>query len=479
MSTLSPFSFLARNAAENPAEIFARSLTQTLTNAQACASARQLAAEFRAQGMHPGDLVALRLPDMLGLLVSVALMHEAAIGAPLPSTGLPPTVQVDWFITDAQSRRNDVPGVRVIVLDAELMRRAQARTVTDEPRAFPNMSSPVRVSFSSGTTGVPKGIATSLGVLDHYGATARTSWLRGDPFLVLMPLGTLFGIVAFYASLIHGLPYLLVGGADAREVLRVIEANGVTNLVGSPAQVAAVIDGAQEHRIRLPQLRGVLTAGSVMPAALVRRLREISPLCEAHTLCGSTEGTLLTERYEDSDDPMFIGYVSEGSEVEIVDEDGVPVAAGQVGRIRHRNPHMATGYIGDPEATRKAFIDGWFYPGDLARFRADGGIVLSGRVSERLNAGGVKVDANVLDLFSLDQAGVVDAAAFLVRDEGGVDRIALAVVPRPEFEVRPFLESLSARFGAASPAVLVRVDAIPRNTMGKPLRRELADGYRG
>lgn len=479
MSTLSPFSFLARNAAENPEGIFALGLDQSLRNDEALLLAQRFAAELRALGVVAGDRVAVRLPEMLSLLVTVALFHEAAVGMPVPKEGVPASVTVDWYVTAGAEGDPVIPDARPVLVDSAFLRRVQTREPATDPRSFADITSPLRVFFSSGTTGVPKGIETSVGAMEFYGDTAPETWLRGDPALMLMPLGTILGFAGFVIALRTGRTHHLVGGATPQGIIEMILRSGATALIGSPAQIGGVVATAESMGVRLPRVERVVTTGSVMPGAILERLAPLTGGCESHTVYGSTEATLATERYADSEDPLFVGYLVPGAEVEIVDEDAQPVPTGEIGRVRHRHRTMAQGYIGDPEATRLAFVDGWFYPGDLARFRPDGGVELTGRTSERLNAGGVKIDANILDLFALEQIGVVDAAAFLHRGDDGQERIALAVVPGPEFIVQPFLDVLSARFGVASPTILLRVEAIPRNTMGKALRRELAAGYRG
>lgn len=479
MSTLSPFSFLARTAADNPEGIFALGLDQSLRNDEALLFAQRFAAEFRELGVVAGERVAVLLPEMLSLLVAVALFHEAAVGVAVPREGVPESVAVDWFVTDGAEDAPVIPGARVVLVDAAFLRRVQSREPATDPRAYPDATSPVRVFFSSGTTGVPKGIETSVAAMEFYGETAPETWLRGDPALMLMPLGTIFGFAGFYIALCTGRTHHLVGGATPQGLIEMILRSGATTLVGSPAQIGGVVATAESLGVRLPRVERIVTTGSVMPGALLQRLGALAGGCESHTVYGSTEATLATERYADSEDPLFVGHLVPGAEVEIVDADTRPVPAGEVGRVRHRHRAMARGYIGDPEASRLAFLDGWFYPGDLARLRADGGLVLTGRTSERLNAGGVKLDANMLDLFALDQPGVADAAAFLHRGDDGHEQIALAVVPDVGFTVQPFLDVIAARFGVASPTILLRVEAIPRNTMGKPLRRELAAGYRG
>jgi acyl-CoA synthetase (AMP-forming)/AMP-acid ligase II len=200
--------------------------------------------------------------------------------------------------------------------------------------------------------------------------------------------------------------------------------------------------------------------------------------CEIYSMYGSTEATIATSRRYDSDDPSDAGQVLPGSTIEIVDDDDRPVALGSPGRIRHRSPGMIHEYLGNPEASARAFRDGWFYSGDLGFLRPDGGLTLTGRESEVLNAGGVKVDPNRLDHAALGRPGVLDACSFDYETASGLKRIGMAIVAEDAFDVEALVTSLTAEFGPAAPTLIARVAVIPRNAMGKPMRRTLAEQYR-
>jgi acyl-CoA synthetase (AMP-forming)/AMP-acid ligase II len=133
---------------------------------------------------------------------------------------------------------------------------------------------------------------------------------------------------------------------------------------------------------------------------------------------------------------------------------------------------MGKGYFRDHSS--KSFQDGWFFPGDLGYFTETGGLMLSGRDGERINRGGVKIDPVVLDQFLLDCPGVEDAAVF--EDVGQADRprLAAVVVASPGVLLEPLREAIQRKFGVArSPSLFTKVDAIPRNAMGKVSRQEL------
>ena len=123
---------------------------------------------------------------------------------------------------------------------------------------------------------------------------------------------------------------------------------------------------------------------------------------------------------------------------------------------------------------RSNFKNGWFYPGDYGILQPGGSLTLGGRQSEFINAGGIKLDPVQLDRFAVALPHVLDACGFSYPDSSGMQQIGLAVVTSPHVDGQGIASSLEKAFGPAAPRLLVRVDEIPRNAMGKPLRAEIA-----
>ena len=247
------------------------------------------------------------------------------------------------------------------------------------------------------------------------------------------------------------------------------------SLFGSPAQIAAVIGELTAGGTRLTTLKAVRYAGAPASPQLLANIAEhLSP--NVTNLYGSTEaGGMGIFRPDARTDPEILGYPQPDAIVEIVDQAGVPVPAGEEGALRVRTPYMAREYVGDPEATAKAFIDGWFYPGDRAR-KLDGHLIaLAGRESEVINLSGVKVSPVAFDAFLLDHPGVDDAAVFGMTGPNGAEFFAAALVAGPGFDLQALAAALRERFGKERrPTRFFRVARIPRNAMGKVMRAELA-----
>ena len=468
-----PYLFLEHNAEAKPNGVFFRSAHQVMTNAEAVIEVKKLAYELRRLGVQPGNVVALDLPDQLSILFMEAIYHEGAVCTVLPdgfdSTGV---LTIDWIFSNrSQAPQGDAA---VVTVDAAFLQLVGQNPYGIRPSETPIET--LRIVFSSGTTGTPKAIALGERALQPF-TDALDTWFEGDPFLVLMDLGTPWGFGGFYLSAMGGRPFLCVGGAAPSEIVKMAVDNAITSLKGSPAQIAGFVAEAEAQGRTLPHIQSVYVGGTVMPTGVADRMRAVAEGCTIYGMYGATETGIATSRVYETDDPSNAGQILPGARVEVVGDDDVVVPVGTPGRVRHQTPGMVHEYLGDPFASAQSFREGWFYPGDLGFIRPDGGLTLTGRESEVLNAGGVKIDPNRLDHFALAQAGVIDACAFDYADSSGIRQIGIALVTEDHLDVKALVARFAAEFGTASPSLVSRVEAIPRNTMGKPLRRILAERY--
>lgn len=468
-----PFLYLQRNADENPNGVFARSPERVVTNAEAVVTVKKLAYELRRLGVKAGDVVALDLPDPLSILFTEAVFHEAAVSTVLPEGYVSDDVfRVDWMFSNRGGRGAGL--ARVINVDAAFLQH-----VDENPYGIAPSEAPIetlRIVFSSGTTGRPNAIALGR-VMEQSLDAALETWFHGGPSLILMDTGTAWGIGEFYLSVKAGQPYLSVGGASPAATIRIAADAGVRSVQGSPAQVAAIVDELEVQGRTLQGIERVVVAGTIMPPGVAERLRRVTEGCMIFGNYGSTEAGAATSRLYESDDAFDAGRPIPGSTIEIVDEDDLAVPAGTVGRIRHRSFGMAHEYLGNPKASARAFRDGWFYPGDLGFLRPDGGLTLTGREAEVLNAGGVKIDPTRIDHFALRDSGIIDACSFDYASASGLREIGIALVTRDTVDLEGLAAALTTEFGHAAPKLLVKVDEIPRTATGKPKRRALAERF--
>ena len=470
---MNPFDYLEHNARTNPDGLFLESAGTTFLNSEALTYVRKLAFELRRFSIPLGSLVALDLPSELALLFTEALFHEGLVGCVIPRAfGHRSDFEVDWVIgTDTQ---NQEQGHNFLLVDAKFLRHIQDHPVDVTPRAFSSSQEICRLVFSSGTTGKPKAVALSYEMIEFRSQMARSVWMRDAPFMSLLDASTVSGFFTFYASVMDGRPYLSPWTMEHNVDL--LKRKSIRSIKASPTQVAGLVRQLELTETRLPDVRAAQIAGSVLPPSLAARLRERTG-CEIFNMYGSTEVGTVSARYVDSDDPFDAGFATPGSTIEIVDESDQPLPIGQLGVVRCKRPSMSDEYFHDPNSSSTNFKNGWFYPGDYGVLQPDGSLSLRGRQSEFINAGGIKLDPVQLDLFAVSLPHILDACGFGYVDTSGLQQIGLAVVTSPQVDGNAVAASLEKAFGPAAPRLLARVDEIPRNAMGKPLRAELAQDY--
>ncbi|MFM2412460.1 MAG: hypothetical protein RLZZ587_793, partial [Actinomycetota bacterium] len=216
-------------------------------------------------------------------------------------------------------------------------------------------------------------------------------------------------------------------------------------------------------------------AGSTPADALLRRLSAKFTKAELAIMYGSTEGGLIAAKNAVIDsDPRIVGHVVPHVQLEIVDEQGNPVPHGGVGEVRYRSNELIERYYRDPEATALFIRDGWFYPGDRARFVETGELMIVGRLDDVMNLGGVKVDPVSLESIALAVPGVTGAAAYLVHDEQGRPQIEMAIVADTDEKMRVVDVQIRAQSATVVPSIYRRVASLPHNQMGKLMRNEIA-----
>jgi acyl-coenzyme A synthetase/AMP-(fatty) acid ligase len=180
-------------------------------------------------------------------------------------------------------------------------------------------------------------------------------------------------------------------------------------------------------------------------------------------------------------DEKGIATLYPGVEAQITDARGVPVAAGQEGRLRIRTALLVDGYVDNPEATARAFRDGWFHTEDAAMMLPGGQVKLLGRGDDMLNVGGVKLEPSTIEESVSRAISLVDVAATSVANADGIEEICIAVVLEDPSKLREY----SARIAHCVPQdcgqVHIRaVPSIPRTAeTGKVRRGELKKVFSG
>jgi len=418
--------------------------------------------DVRNPVQHTALMLALALLGMPSASVSAAFSVERA--------GVLPGL----FLTD---RDVTLAGVREVKVDDRWFAHDPAVAV-DYPRlaqlpGFPSADDVVRYVYSSGTTGYPKCVALTQGVLElRIFHTMMTTLVgNGTAGLNMLGFSTIAGIMAPLLTLPSGMLLCFANGnAEALAMVRLFNVSMLSlAVVQLDGMLRLLVDQPPP-----PSLRLVAVGGSRLPVRLLNEAR--ARLCPNIVMgYGSTEAGGMTngtaaviERNEGS-----AGYVRPWVELEAVDANGAVVPPGADGILRVRSPEMAS-YASDAGDPVEMIRDGWFYPGDVGRIHADGLVVIVGRTTEVINRGGVIVAPELVEEV-LRRDPVVRDVAVVGVPVNGIEEIWAAVVSDDVFDAQAMGERAYALLNEKTPNRILRIDAVPRNENGKVLRSALRD----
>jgi malonyl-CoA/methylmalonyl-CoA synthetase len=451
------------------------------------------AALLQGLGMGPGDRVAVWTPAKLPFLIAhLGVLFGGGVSLPLNPRFT--AEEMRHYLTDSGARlavvgpeqqatldqlRPALPDLAAVVPDAAVLEAPAAA-----PReARPGGHDPCLLMYSSGTTGWPKGVVhTHANLASSLRALGRCWRFTADDAVVnVLPLFHIHGL-----SFATHLP-LLTGGCVQLEDR--FDPAGTLDAVGRGTVFMAVptiyYRFLQEPTFR-EKARGwkgvrLFTCGSapIRPDVLPGLEEALGrPVINRY---GMTEAHVITSLPVDGPWPWgSVGLPLEGVELRVVGGGGQPAAASEVGAVQVRGPNLFREYWRNPEATRRAFAAGWFDTGDLGHQGAAGFLTLAGRSNDLIITSGYNVYPQVVERVLNDCPGVRESAVVGVPDNVAGERVVAVVVrDDPGLDEDRLTAHCAGRLvDYQRPRAVVFVEALPRNTMGKVLRRELREQVR-
>jgi len=246
----------------------------------------------------------------------------------------------------------------------------------------------------------------------------------------------------------------------------------VDRLLVSTGQLIAMLRSQDDKTADFSGVRSMVVGGSHIPRSVAKRAQAICR--DIICLYGSTEmGAVATAPVETIiEHESAVGFVVPGVRVEIVDEGGSVLGFGRDGIVRVSVPCAPDHYLGDPATSRRVFRDGWFYPGDLGSLSEQGLLFISGRVSERINVGGLKVSPTLIENVIMQRGEISDAAAFELVNDEGIGDIAVFVVFNDNIDLARFDRAelgrwVQTKLRRFTPKRWFVVKEIPRTEQGK------------
>lgn len=352
--------------------------------------------------------------------------------------------------------------------------------------------------YTSGTTSMPKGVMLSYGdFVDYIFSTVEPADGGGrGATLLCAPLYHIAGVSAIMASIYGGRRLVLMRQFDGREWLRLVAEEKITNAFLVPTMLKRLLEEPGFEEADLSSLETLSYGAAPMPLSVIRRAIEKFPKSVGFVNAfGQTETTatvtMLTpedHRLEGSPEEVekklrrlgSIGRPLPDVELKIVDDDGRELPAGEIGEIALRTSRLMKGYAGQEDLTQQAIVNSWIHTRDLGWMDEDGYVFLAGRKDDLIIRGGENIAPAEIESVLSAHPAVEEVAVIGCPDEEWGETVMAVVVLRPgeSLTVEEVQEYCRARLASfKKPERVEFVDRLPRNALGKVLRKELKARY--
>lgn len=445
---------LTSSAERHPDQTCLAYRRQSLPYEQVDAQVRKLAGVLRDTGLQPGDRVAVYLEKCIEEAVSILAISMAG-GICVDINALLKAPQVRYILQDSEARmlitsyqRLSILGKAVGTLSSLTMVIATGQPSTREQhlpgasrcvdmavamqQAVPSSpcrridSDPAAIMYTSGSTGLPKGV-----VLSHRnlvaGAQSVASYLHNtaqDRILSLMPFSFDYGLNQLTTVLLVGATLVLHNYLVPADVLRLLERERITGLAGIPTLWSQLLQ-VEWTGDRFPALRYITNTGGRFPEQQVKEYRRRLPHTAIYLMYGLTEAFRFTYLEPEQVDirPTSIGKAIPNAEILVLDAHGQPCGPGQVGELVHRGVHVALGYWKDPERTRERFRPNPLQPaglptdelvvfsGDYVTMDEEGYLYFIGRRDHMIKTSGFRVSPTEIEEHFYTTGKVQDVVA--------------------------------------------------------------------
>ncbi|MFC1932492.1 class I adenylate-forming enzyme family protein [Chloroflexota bacterium] len=352
--------------------------------------------------------------------------------------------------------------------------------------------------YTAGTTGFPKGVMLSH---NSFGVYVLENVSPADPVseeknILTVPLYHVAGIQAMMAAIYGGRTLVMERQFEPKEWMGLVEAEKVSRAMMVPTMLKQLMDNPDFDKHDLSSLQVITYGAAPMPMEVIKKAVELFPGVSFINAFGQTEtaSTITTLSPEDHNITgteeekekklerlSSIGKPMSDIEMKIVDEEGNELSQGEVGEIVARGPRVMSGYWKDEEKTEKTIDkDGWVHTGDIGYVDKAGYFFLAGRATDMIIRAGENISPEEIEAVMYSYPKINEVAVIGVPDEEwGEVPMAVVVLKKGETatpeELMEYCRANLASF--KRPRSLVFLDELPRNPMGKVLKRVLREQY--
>ncbi len=393
-------------------------------------------------------------------------------------------------VTELQGRGKDATGITqwIAIGEATAFSQAyealQSKASDTEPPVVAGEDDHLFVMYTSGTTGLPKGVIHTHNTMLWALITMSPiiDMRTADRYLLLLPLFHVGALAPLASCVYAGVTGIIPRTFDPSETWKMIEREKITNMLAVPVMLNFMHQVPAKDEVDYSSLRWILSGAAPVPANLIAAYAEMK--IDVHQVYGLTETAGPACVIVSEDARRHAGSTGKAffhTSVRIVDGDDNDVAPGEVGEVLVAGPHIMEGYWNRPDATAEALRDGWLYTGDLASMDEEGFVTIQDRIKDMIISGGENVYPAEIENVILSHEGVKEVAVIgQPSEKWGETAFAVVVKASEDLDEAAVLkhcEGKLARF--KMPRGVAFVDEIPRNPSGKALKRILREQFPG
>lgn len=427
---------------------------EELSYADLAETSSRFAGGLQRMGVKPGDRVGVHLPNLPQFIIAIwGIMKAGAVPTPmnpqlrrreisyqLRDAGAKLLIGLVQYIDEIEAAADEVGGIPLVTVGGE-SQHTRFRGLLDAPAIVVDRDDDdvALQPYTSGTTGLPKGVLLTHGNLI---ANARTITQlnplppESDRVLVPIPMFHITGMTVMMLSpLTRGATVHPMLQWDAAEAMRLIEQYRINDFLAVPTIYIDMLRHPQVTETDFSSLEVCISGGAKIPVPVMQKFDQLGvPIYEGY---GLTETSPVTHTNLAAPERVLgsIGWAIPDTECKIVDETGKEVPTGETGELCIRGPQVMKGYHNQPKANESAFDDdGFFYTGDLARVDEHRYFYIVDRVKDMINPGGFNVYPKEVEQVLYEHGAVVECAVIGIPDERKGETVKAFVVLGGEHE---------------------------------------------
>lgn len=365
---------------------------------------------------------------------------------------------------------------------AESYQQFRDSAAADEPEVGAADHDMLYIMYTSGTTGLPKGVVhthhTAIWGLMTIGATA--DYEAKDRYLACLPMFHVGALTPLAVNVWRGATNVVMRSFDPIRAWELIEEEKITIGLAVPAMLNFMVQVPNFERFDYSSVRWMMTGAAPVPVALTQKYQDLGiGVLQVYGLTESCGPACLMDADNALRKPASTGRAFFHTEIKIVGEDGQECPYGEAGEVWVGGEHIMREYWNRPDATAETLVDGWLRTGDIAIMDEEGFVTIADRIKDMIISGGENVYPAEIEGVLASHPGIAEAAV-IGQDSAKWGESPLAIVVRTddtltEAEVINFCQGKLAGF--KQPKAVVFVDEIPRNPSGKILKRVLREQF--